>query len=219
MSQSPREVVQRAVHFEGPDRLPLRFATLGISDTHSVSTAAIGTGDHALRETYDEWHCLWTRSEMANMGQVKGHPLEDWSAIARYVWPDPDDPAYYANMAGQFEGSEDKYIMTSIFMLLFERMHSLRGMTNVLTELYADRVRMEFLADRIVDFDLAVIRNIGERFPARSTDFPLPTTGAPSWRRSSARPCGAISSSPAMRSSLTPATPRAGTYGCIPVAR
>jgi len=56
-------------------------------------------------------------------------------------------------------------------MLLFERMHSLCGMENVLAGLYADRDRMEDLADRIVDFDLAVIRNIGTRFPGRIHGF------------------------------------------------
>jgi hypothetical protein len=162
---TPRQVVKRAIHFECPDRLPMRFASLGINDTHGVPTNAVGTGDHTKRETYDEWHCLWTRSEVANMGQVKGHPLEDWDDLEEYVWPDPDDPAYYAGMEERFEGAENKYVTTSIFMLLFERMHSLRGMTHVLTELHTDCGRMEYLADRIVDFDLGVIRNIGQRFP------------------------------------------------------
>jgi len=165
------EVVKRAIHFQDPERLPLRFDTLRLNDTHNVPTNAIGTGDHAKRETYDEWQCLWVRSEVANMGQVKGHPLEDWDALARYRWPDSDDPAYYEGMEERFAGSEGKYVTTGIFMLLFERMHTLRGMANVLTELYTDRGRMEFLADRIVAFDLAVIRNIGQRFPGRIHGF------------------------------------------------
>ena len=171
MAMSSYEVVKRAVHFEGPDRLPLRFSTLGIDDTHVVRTNAVGTGDHALAQTYDEWGCLWMRSEMANMGQVRGHPLQDWGALDSYRWPDPEDPAYYVGMEDRFDGSEDKYVMTSIFMLLFERMHTLRGMTEALTELYTEPERMAFLADRIVDFDLTVIRNIGERFPGRIHGF------------------------------------------------
>jgi len=165
------EVVKKALHFQNPDRLPMRFDSLGINDTHSVGTNAIGTGDHARRQTYDEWHCLWVRSEVSNMGQVRGNPLGDWEALKTYRWPDPDDPAYYEGMEERFAGAGTKYVMTGIFMLLFERMHSLRGMSNVLTELHTDRGRMAFLADRIVDFDLAVIRNIGERFPGRIHGF------------------------------------------------
>ena len=167
----PREVVRRAVHFQGPDRLPLRFRSLGLDDTQHVATNARGTGDHALRQTMDEWGCVWSRSEIANMGQVRGHPIEDWSSEADYRWPDPNDPVYYAGMEARFTGGENKYVTTSIFMLLFERMHALRGMSNVLLELRADPGRMAYLADRIVDFDLQVIDNIGRMFPGRIDGF------------------------------------------------
>jgi hypothetical protein len=132
-----------------------------------VATNAIGTGDHTQRATFDEWGCGWVRSDVANMGQVHSHPLADWPNLDTYVFPDPEDPAYYDGMAERFAGSDGKYVITSIFMLLFERMHALRGMLNVLTELHTDRGRMAFLADRIVEFDLAVIRNVGRRFPGR----------------------------------------------------
>ncbi|MGQ9632448.1 MAG: uroporphyrinogen decarboxylase family protein [bacterium] len=171
MSMPSYEVVRRAIEFKSPDRLPVRFDALGVNDVHPVSTNAIGTGDHSKRQTYDEWGCLWVRSEVANMGQVKGHPLEDWDNIDKYSWPDPDDPGFYEGMEGRFEGSEGKYVVTGIFMLLFERMHSLRGMENVLAELYTERKRMEYLADGIVEYDLAVIRNISSRFPGRIHGF------------------------------------------------
>jgi hypothetical protein len=168
---SSYEVVKRAIHFECPDRLPVRFPSLGLDDTHGVATNAVGTGDHARRQTYDEWGCLWVRSEVANMGQVRGHPLEDWAAEASYPWPDPDDATYYAGMEARLAGSEGKYVTTGIFMLLFERMHSLRGMANVLTELHTDPGRMAYLADRIVAFDLRVIEQIGARLPGRIHGF------------------------------------------------
>ena len=167
MAMSSYEVVRRAVEFQTPDRLPLRFETLGISDVVSVGWNQIGTGDKRLRETLDEWGCLWVRSEVDNMGQVKGHPLADWSALDRYRWPDPDDPAFYAGMERRFAGSEEKYISTSIFMLLFERMHSLHGFENTLVDLYLEREKIEMLADRIVEVDLGLIQNISRRFPGQ----------------------------------------------------
>ena len=75
-------------------------------------------------------------------------------------------------MEDRFAGSEDKYVTTGIFMLLFERMHSLRGMTNVLTELYTDRGRMAYLADRIVEFDVrGHPQHRPALFPGASTAF------------------------------------------------
>jgi uroporphyrinogen decarboxylase len=167
MSMSSYEVVRRAIEFQKPDRLPLRFATLGLDDTHVVNWNQIGVGDRRFRETTDEWGCVWVRSETPNMGQVKGHPLADWAALARYRWPDPDDPAFYEGMEARFAGSEGKYVLTGIFMLLFERMHALHGFENTLVDLRAERERIAFLADRIVEFDLGIIRNIAHRFPGR----------------------------------------------------
>jgi len=164
MAMSSYEVVRRAIEFQKPERLPIRFGTLGLNDTHGVGWNQIGTGDHHLRETPDEWGCLWVRSEVTNMGQVKGHPLADWSALDHFRWPDPDDPAFYEGMSERFAGSDGKYVTTGIFMLLFERMHSLHGFENTLADLYLERENMEMLADRIVEFDLGVIRNISQRF-------------------------------------------------------
>lgn len=165
MAMSSYEVVRRAIEFQGPERLPLRFEALGLSDVHNVRWNQIGTGDKEKPQTLDEWGCLWARSEVTNMGQVKGHPLADWQALERYRWPDPDDPAFYEGMEGRFAGSEGKYVSTGIFMLLFERMHALHGFENTLADLYLERERIEMLADRIVEFDLGIIRNVARRFP------------------------------------------------------
>ncbi len=167
MGMSSYEVVRRAIEFEKPDRLPLRFGALGLCDTHHVGWRQIGTGSANLRESKDEWGCTWVRSEVANMGQVKGHPLEDWQALGSYQWPDADNPKLYEGMEERFADSEGKYVLTGIFMLLFERLHALCGFEKVLRDLYLDTDRMEMLAERIVAFDLGLIRNISARFPGR----------------------------------------------------
>ncbi|MHB0875043.1 MAG: uroporphyrinogen decarboxylase family protein [Anaerolineae bacterium] len=167
MAMSSYEVVRRAIEFQVPDRLPLSFADLGIDDFHSVGWNQIGTGDKSRRETLDEWGCTWMRSDVPNMGQVKGHPLADWSALDHFRWPDADDPAFYEGMEARFAGSEGKYVTTGIFMLLFERMHALRGFEGALLDLYLERERIEALADRIVEFDLGIIENVSRRFPGQ----------------------------------------------------
>ncbi len=161
------EVVKSAIEFTTPDRLPCEFPSMGVCDTRWVSWNQIGTGDKSQRETLDEWGCLWARTEQSNMGQVKGHPLLDWSALDQFRWPDPDNPAFYEGMEGRFAGTEGKYILTGIFMLLFERLHSLRGFENTLADLYLETERVEMLADRIVEYDIAIIRNISSRFPGQ----------------------------------------------------
>ncbi len=161
------EVVKSAIEFTTPDRLPCEFPSMGICDTRWVSWNQIGTGDKSQRETLDEWGCLWARTEQSNMGQVKGHPLLDWSALDHFRWPDPDNPSFYEGMEGRFAATEGKYILTGIFMLLFERLHSLRGFENTLADLYLETERVEMLADRVVEYDIAIIRNISSRFPGQ----------------------------------------------------
>jgi uroporphyrinogen decarboxylase len=165
------EVVKGAIEFTRPDRLPCEFNSMGIQDTTEVSFNQIGTGDNSIRETLDEWGCLWVRTEQSNMGQIKGHPLLDWKQLDHFRWPDADDPAFYAGMEQRFKGTEDKYISTGIFMLLFERMHALRGFENTLEDLYLEREKIEMLADRIVEYDLAIIRTISSKFPGAIHGF------------------------------------------------
>jgi hypothetical protein len=165
------EVVRRAIEFDRPERLPVQFDSLGINDFHAVKWNQIGVGDKALRNSTDEWGCVWQRTEVTNMGQVKIHPLADRGVFEGYRWPDADDPAFYRGMEERFRGCEGKYVTTGIFMLLFERMHALIGFENALTGLMLEREWMEQLADRIVAFDLGIIRNISERFPGQIHGF------------------------------------------------
>jgi hypothetical protein len=131
---SSYELVRRAIEMDHPERLPLklsvpidteRWGRLE-SDVFNVRWNYIGTGDRLYKQTVDEWGCLWVRSEVNNMGQIKGHPLEHWDSLPDYVWPDPEKMDFYTGMEEQFAGLEGKYVHTDIFMLLFERMSACR---------------------------------------------------------------------------------------------
>ena len=171
MAMSSYEVVRRAIEFRTPDRIPVRFALLGLNDTFGVAWNNKGVGDRAKRQDYDWFGCLWERTEMSNMVQVKGHPLEDLSKADSYRWPDPDNPLFYEGMEERFEGSDGKYIMTGIGFFLFERMHMLHGFQNTLTDLYAERQSMEWLADKVMEYNLGIMENIHARFPGQIHGF------------------------------------------------
>lgn len=99
------------------------------------------------------------------MGQVKGHPLLNWSDLKTYEWLNPDDPVFYEGIGEKIENSEEKYIRTGISMILFERMQTLRGFENLLMDFYIEKERVECLADRIVDIHIRLIENLSNRFP------------------------------------------------------
>jgi len=165
---SSREIVSRAIHFQAPPRLPVTMGCFGVDDTGWVGLKA-PEGWTPRVETEDEWHCVWDRTEMENMGQVKGHPIEDIGKLSGFRPPDYRDPSRYVDMAAALDkvDAEGKYVVSGIFMVLFERMHTLHGFENTLVDLYNDRPAMEDLADMIVETHVELVREVARRFPGR----------------------------------------------------
>jgi len=162
---TPREVVTRAVEFRRPPRLAIRgygeasdFDGIGYEHPKPPEAA----GDDSL----DQWLCRWAKTDEPNMGQVKGHPLEDLAAMKDYPWPDGDDPRRFETVPQRLAelaadaARRDKYITTGIFMILWERMHSLHGFENCMLDLMDDTPAIHELADRILEYDLAIVRNM-----------------------------------------------------------
>ena len=141
----------------------------------------------------------WARSRATRCGLV---------AWTRFRWPDADDPAFYEGMDASFEPGAGKYVVTNIFMLLFERMHSLHGFENTLADLYlsASASRCWPIASSSLTWASCATSRAVSR--DASTASPSPTTGARSWRRSSTPACGMSSSSRATSASSTPRTAR-----------
>lgn len=103
------------------------------------------------------------------MGQVVGHPLSDIRNLAGFRSPDYTDASRYVGVATNLDKMEaqGKYILGNIFMVLFERMHSLHGFENTLVDLYTDRPAMEAMADMIVETHVTLVRTMASRFPGR----------------------------------------------------
>ena len=162
---TPREIVTRAIEFRRPSRLPINGYGEA-SDVAAIAHDAVKPPEAEGDENTDQWLCRWDHTDARNMGQVKGRPLEDLSRLGRFPWPDGDDPRRYAEVPQRLADLEadparrDKYVTTSIFMILWERMHSLHGFENCMIDMMDDRPEIHEVADRILEFDLAVVRNM-----------------------------------------------------------
>ena len=163
-----RNIVKKAIHWQRPGRLPVSMSSLGVDDRFGIPVNA--PADFSpVTEGADEWQCVWAHTDVPNMGQVVGHPLEDISKLDTHPLPDYTDDSRYVEVADALAQAEadGKYVMCSIFMVLFERMHALHGFENTLVDLYADRRAMAALADRIVDVHVTFVREVARRFPGR----------------------------------------------------
>ncbi|MBU0607251.1 MAG: hypothetical protein KKI08_05160 [Armatimonadetes bacterium] len=171
-----REIVRRAVEFNSPSRLPVRFASMGIDDTFGVGPAP-AVGWKASQENEDEWGCVWHKptGEVCNMGQPKGHPLAEWSHLPRLNFPDPHNPARYAHFEEALQRAEaaGKYVMIGCGFTLFERMHYLRGFENLLMDMHLHPTWVHDLAERVLAFPIGVAQEIGKRFRGRVHGFAM----------------------------------------------
>lgn len=167
------QILKAAIHHQQPERLPVCFDSLGVSDRAWVN-AALSIQCQHNQPGEDVWGCIWDQTEMKNMGQVKYHPFAHSGLPADYTqtkFPDYNDQRLYQRMEETIQQAEQegKYITSSIFMVLFERMHSLYGFENLLMGLVDEDEQDDVarLADHIVDVHLTYIHNLHQRFPGR----------------------------------------------------
>ena len=128
MSQSPFEIVRAALRYQSPERLPVRMGSLGVDDTFWIPRHTEEKGErNGMR--VDEWGCAWDHTSQKNMGQVKGHPPNSVAEYGRATIPDYNAVWRYEGIEQEFVKAEaqGKYTQMGIFMVLFERMHSLAG--------------------------------------------------------------------------------------------
>ena len=176
-----REIVERAITFNSPPRLPMKFDVVGVNDCYDVWTHdPTGWTWEFTGRRADEWGCVWQRTEVSNTGQVVEHPLRDLAALKDYQWPDPDQPARYRDFEQQLAGAGDRFVMFCFGHGIWERLHMLHGMTETLMDFYRHPREMHELIERILDHHLRVFRNcVKIAANARLQSGPAGKTGAP----------------------------------------
>lgn len=180
MAQSSYEIIKRAVHFQRPERLPVQMASLGVADyvylwqpMGKSHTSGAGQAFTPVAPKADAWGCVWEQTEMKNMGQVVGHPFATGipANLPKTPHPDYNQDVYYEGMAEAIAEAEraGKYIQGSLFLVLFERVHSLMGFENAMIGLADPDLQPEVhrLMDFIVETHLTYIENLDRRFPGR----------------------------------------------------
>ncbi len=158
-----REIVKRAITFNNPPRLPLKFDVVGVNDCYDV-WCPDPTGwvwDFGKRAA-DEWGCVWETSEISNTGQVTVHPLGDLSKLTTFQWPDPDDERRYRGFKEQIAGAEDRFVMFCFGHGLWERLWMLTGMSQAMMALTRHKDEVCEIIDRILTFHMRVIKNCQE---------------------------------------------------------
>ena len=163
---TPKEIVTRAIEFEKPERIPIRFPGFGFDDTYGVGYQPAG-GWKPSKLNEDEWGCVWEKpqdvspsSKIVNMGQVKGHPLKDLGMLRDFKFPDPQDSNRFVPMEGALKDAGDKYVILGDGFTLFERSWGLHGMTQLFIDMYEKPGLVHELLDRITEFHIGILESL-----------------------------------------------------------
>lgn len=154
---TPKERVIRALEFRQPDRAPRDLWHLpGVAQNRAAELDAMlarypidfaqpvfrygaparacGTPDRVGTYT-DEWGCVWSVAEDGVVGEVKLHPLEDWSALATFAPPWEVLEGADASETNASCAATDRFVRSNTSIRLFERMQFLRGVEALFLDL------------------------------------------------------------------------------------
>lgn len=171
-----RERVKRAIHFKGPDRVPISHAILpaaqlkyGQALQEILDQVHEDFGWHLLPDmkpedypplyrkgkNYDDFGTLW-QVEMAGIcGIPIEYPFADWSNYESYQWPEFDaGPPKTRLYSGHMAGYSEEYYARGAWITFFEQMQQLRGMENLMMDLAYRSKEVYRLRDDLLEFNL-----------------------------------------------------------------
>ncbi len=154
---TPREMVQRTIRFEHPERIAMSLPepypddlVLGslAPDPQWRPSRTFAPEKGAMWE--DEWGNVWARLDRFSKGQVVEGALKDWSQLDGYRMPRIDDPARYEAARAAFARQPEKFRVGGLASFTFDIMRYLRRMDVFLEDLLAHPAEVRRLADRVV---------------------------------------------------------------------
>lgn len=157
-----REIVQRTIDYENPERVARSFSNSDIcgagcsAATHATKWQEVGNG--RWKRT-DEWGNTWARVDSTSKGEVTRGVLEDISSLDTYEFPDYSRPEDYAGVVRRRSEVPDQWLNGGIPGFSFNIARKMRKLDQYLMDLVLDADRMHALHDRIDIMVEDMIRN------------------------------------------------------------
>jgi hypothetical protein len=164
-----REIVRRAIEFDGPPRVPYSFIQPLESDFVELAVVAPGHTDIDISHVEkgklvsDEWG-VGRRASGTYWGHAEVHPLQDLSALDSYRFPEVTARERFAMAAALARAGDEagKYVVGADPILGIERLRLLVGFTDLLVALYTERPQLERLLDKLVGMTLDAVQVYAE---------------------------------------------------------
>jgi len=172
------EIVQRAIEFRSPERLPLRY----FFDSERSDMIQLRYGapiDWVPQvEGEDEFGCIWkgciwdSEGDLRYFGQVdyERSPIKSWEDYDRFQWPDPHASGRFEALKEQVEihKSRGKYLVGDMIAVGgnqlgitgYHRLQFLRGFDNFFIDLVLNPEMIRMMIDDLVQYELGIISEL-----------------------------------------------------------
>ncbi len=153
-----RETVKRAIHMEGPNRVPLLFFN---RDKKQSDIIMIDIVRHFIGDKKDmsEWGFKWERHD-DTMGQPVEELIKEWKDLTNLVIPDAANKKRFSHVDDVMNKYGGKYYIASLGLTGFTIMSFLRGFENILVDIYENTQKVQELADIVFTFEENIIRQL-----------------------------------------------------------
>lgn len=157
-----RENFIRAIHFDGPERVPLNTCFSHEPYLSMSDCTCYGFGE--LQP--NEWDYQYSKAEndTETLGLVNVHPLKNLDDVLSFNPPAVGGDKRFEGLAKQFEEDKknDKYTFGCIGTYVFERLQNLIGMEDLFDYIYNEPEAIRAIGDKIVDFQCEMIRGFAK---------------------------------------------------------
>jgi uroporphyrinogen decarboxylase len=106
----------------------------------------------------DAYGVVFDTSVDEDIGAPCDWPLKDPRDLDAYQWPDADRAGWYEGLGAQLAANADRFTRYKLGFSLYERAWTMRGMTDLLTDMIERPEFVGKLLDAIVEHNLAQIR-------------------------------------------------------------
>jgi hypothetical protein len=186
---SSREIVRKAIEFDGPPRLPYSFIYPLKSDFFEAAALTYLLALQGNRQPkaelgdlrYDEWG-VGQEVTMRLWDHAIDHPLKNLDELDGYRFPGVADPDRFSWMSPYLKQARDagKYVVGGDPIMMYERMRALLGFEELMVAPYSQPDGLGALLDRLADLTVEVIEQWARVGPVDGfmtwEDFGLQTT-------------------------------------------
>ena len=157
-SVSPREVIQRTIHFQDPPRYGFYFSRFKCDDTVDVFDFFM-KNEHGT----DPWGTTWTvHPDIPSIGIPKNVPMARHDDLGCVHAPDPKEFARrtIANLRQLTPEQQKKYRFIATSSGIWERIQYFRGMDNVMPDMVDNPESVHRLIKLCTDFWVAYVEEL-----------------------------------------------------------